>query len=240
MAADSRVLVIIPAFNEEQSVGQVLLQLRQAAPTFDRLVVNDGSQDRTGQVVNGLGEKQLRLITNLGYGQALQAGIKYALLCDYEVVVTMDADGQHRPEDAPRLVAALIEAQADVVIGSRFKAGRAAKAPLTREVGQRLFSALSLPLLGRRIYDTTSGFRALRAEACGVAVRGAFMDLHIELLACLGLLGFKIVEVPVVPIDRAHGRSMHSLASVFQYPPKTLLLTTVAAVDALLEKRGAR
>lgn len=231
------VLVVIPAYNEEKSISSVLEHVKRVAPEFDRIVVNDGSRDSTGDVVAALGEKQLRLPCNLGYGPALQTGLKYSLLRGYDVVVSMDADGQHNPEDVPRLVAKLDESQADMVIGSRFCDDRPYKSSFGRRAGQLLFSHLTRLLLGHRIYDTTSGFKALRAAACQAIVSGTFLDFHIETLVRLSLSGFKIVEIPINAGERTLGRSMHSFASVFRYPLQTVLLTVIAVVDSLLARR---
>jgi glycosyltransferase involved in cell wall biosynthesis len=235
--AKQRVLVVIPAYNEEKTIMPVLEHLRRVAPEFDRVVVNDGSKDATGELVTALGEKQLRLPCNLGYGHALQTGLKYSLLGGYDVVVSMDADGQHNPEDVPRLVAMLEDSKADMVIGSRFCDNRPYRSPLGRRLGQLLFSHLTRLLLGQRIYDTTSGFKVLRAAACEAIVNGTFLDFHIETLVRLSLSGFKIVEMPIRAQDRTLGRSMHSFASVFRYPLQTGLLTIVAVVDSLLTRR---
>jgi glycosyltransferase involved in cell wall biosynthesis len=232
-----RVLVVIPAHNEEQSIAQVVLSIRRAMPDFDRVVVNDGSTDATGDIVSQLGEKQLRLPCNLGYGRALQTGLKFALKVGYEIVVCIDADGQHKPEDAPRLIEELVAGNADMVIGSRFCGNSLYQTPFMRRTGQRLFSYLTGVVIGRRIYDTTSGFKALSAAACQVIVRGTFMDFHTEMIVRLSLLGFKIVEHPITVNERIFGRSMHSFKSVFQYPLKTLVLTMVAAMDAYLTRR---
>lgn len=232
-----RVLVVIPAYNEEKTIVSVLERLRQAVPEFDRVVVNDGSKDATGEIVTAQGEKQLRLPCNLGYGQALQTGLRYALLRGYDVFVSIDADGQHDPEDVSRLVAALDESKADMVIGSRFCAGRPYRSPFERRVGQLLFSHLTRVLIGHRIYDTTSGFKVLNAEACKSIVNGTFHDFHIETIVRLSLSGFRIVEVPINVADRMLGRSMHSFASVFRYPLQTVLLTIVAVADVLLARR---
>jgi glycosyltransferase involved in cell wall biosynthesis len=237
LQATPRVLVIIPAYNEEGAIAKVLMGLRRSVPDFDRVVVNDGSKDATGDIVARLGEKQLRLPCNLGYGRALQTGLKYALIRSYDIVVSIDADGQHKPEDVPRLVETLCENAADLVIGSRFCYDRSYKTPLNRRLGQQLFSHMTRLLIGQRIYDTTSGFKALSAAACEAIVEGTFMDFHIETIVRLSLLGFKLVEVPISVEERTLGRSMHSFASVFKYPLQTLLLTIVAAVDAALARR---
>ncbi|MDX1521587.1 MAG: glycosyltransferase family 2 protein [Anaerolineae bacterium] len=235
-----KVLIVIPAYNEEETITSVLKALQQVVPEFDRVVVNDGSTDATEAVVEALGEKQLRLPCNLGYGQALQTGLKYALLRGYDVVVSLDADGQHQPEDVPRLVAALQNSEAGMAIGSRFCDGSPYNTPLSRRLGQLLFSHLTRLLVGRRIYDTSSGFKALRADVCRVIVNGTFMDFHIETIVQLSLSNFKIIEVPIIVQERTFGHSMHSVASVFQYPLKTILLTLVAFMDALLVRSARR
>jgi len=232
-----RVLILIPAYNEEQTIGHVIARLRRVVPGFDRLVINDGSRDNTGGVVDELGEKQLQLVTNLGYGSAIQVGLKYALLRGYNIVVTIDADGQHQAEDVPTLVDALIEHDVDMVIGSRFSSDPSYKTSFTRQIGQKLFSLLTRVLIGHRVYDTTSGFKALRAETCEAVLRYTFMDFHIETIVRLSMLGYSVLEVPIEIVDRSYGKSMHSFSSVFQYPLKTLLLIVVAAMDAFIERR---
>jgi glycosyltransferase involved in cell wall biosynthesis len=235
---NERVLIIIPAYNEEKTIGPVLARLGQTVPEYDRVIVNDGSKDATAKIVTDFGEKQLLLPCNIGYGQALQTGLKYALLREYDVVVSIDADGQHQPEDVPRLVNALRETGADMVIGSRFCAGGVYDTPIDRRLGQLLFSHLTSWLIGQRIYDTSSGFKAIKPEALKVLVNGNFMDFHTESIVQLSLRQFKIVEVPVVVHERKHGQSMHSLTSIFQYPIKTILLTVVAFMDALVIRRS--
>jgi glycosyltransferase involved in cell wall biosynthesis len=232
------VLIVIPAYNEEKTIAAVLGCLRQVVPAYDRVVVNDGSADNTAGVVAEMGEKQLQLLCNLGYGHALQTGLKYALQQGYEVVVCMDADGQHQPEDVPRLVEALYQNEADLVIGSRFGNGNPYNTPISRRLGQLFFSHLTYFLLGRRIYDTSSGFKAIRAAACEAVIQKNFMDFHIETIVQLSLSNFKIMELPVTVKERTHGHSMHSIASIFQYPLKTILLTIVAFMDAFLVRRA--
>jgi hypothetical protein len=230
-------LIIIPAYNEAHTIASVLLGLRRVASNLDRLVVNDGSKDATAQVVARLGERQMSLPCNVGYGRALQAGIKYALARGYDFVVFFDGDGQHNPEDVPRLVNALLQLGVDMVIGSRFVHGRPYTGPLARRLGQIVFSQFTRVLLGRRIFDTTSGLKVVRVAACNALVRGTFMDFHTEALVRLSILGFTVAEVAVSMQQREHGQSMHSLNSLVEYPIKTLLLTLVAAVDAHLQRR---
>ncbi len=232
-----RVLVVIPARNEENTISGVINGLRDAAPYFHRLVVNDASVDSMGRVLDEMGERQLRLPFNLGYGLALQTGFRFALEHGYDVVVSMDGDGQHRPEDTPVLVRELIDRDADVVIGSRYCDGRPYEGTMGRRVGQRLFSHVSRTLTGQRIYDTTSGFKALSARACRTISTGAFLDFHIETIVRLSILGYRIVEFPVEMSARVHGASMHTFGNAVRYPLKMAVLTVALAMDALLTRR---
>jgi hypothetical protein len=233
-----RALVIVPAYNEAGSIGEVLAQIREAIPGVDRLVVNDGSVDGTGPLVTSLGERCLDIACNIGYGPALQTGLWYALRRGYDVAVFLDADGQHDPEDVPRLIAALDEWDCDMVIGSRYAGGRPYTGPFARRVGQQVFSWLTQAAMGRRIYDTTSGLKAVRASAFRLLVEGTYMDFHTEVLIELSMRGYDVRELPISMHERKHGQSMHSWKSLFEYPLKTMFLTLVAAVNVLLPRKS--
>jgi glycosyltransferase involved in cell wall biosynthesis len=229
----SRALAIIPAYNEEETIGAVLRGLREAAPWVDRLVVTDGSRDGTAAAVGALGERHLELVCNVGYGRAVQTGLHYAMRRGYDVVVTIDGDGQHNPQDVPRLIDELTRSGADVVIGSRFVSTRSYRGPLGRRIGQLLFSLVT-GLMGPRIYDTTSGLKAIRAHACRTILGGRFLDFHTEVLVRLRMLGFRIAELPIEVHERTAGRSMYSILSGTAYPIKTGLLVITGMIDALL------
>jgi glycosyltransferase involved in cell wall biosynthesis len=232
-----RVLAVIPAYNEAKSIPGVIRGLRQAAPAVERLVVTDGSSDGTAAVVTALGERHLELVCNVGYGRAVQSGLRYAMMHGYDVVVTLDADGQHDPRDVPRVVEALEGTGADVVIGSRYM-GAHYRGPAGRQFGQRAFSLLTQLLLGQRIYDTTSGLKAMRASACEAVLAGRFLDFHTEVLVRLRLLGFRIAELPIEVHERTTGRSMYSFFRALVYPVKTGLLVVTGMLDALLRGRS--
>ncbi len=234
---NEKILVVIPAYNEEETIANVIMNLRRVVPEYDLVVVNDGSVDKTATVVDDLGEKQLKLPCNVGYGLALQTGLKYALLREYDIIVSMDADGQHQPKDVPRLVDALISTNADMVIGSRFCEGQVYDTPLSRRIGQLFFSYLTRLILTRRIYDTSSGFKAWRATACKNIIDGIFLDFHIETIVQMSLMNLRVKEIPVTVLERSFGQSMHSIASVFQYPFKTILLTIAVLMDAVFVRR---
>jgi glycosyltransferase involved in cell wall biosynthesis len=158
-----RVLVAIPAYNEALTLGSVLQQLRSAQPDIDVVVVNDGSRDRTEAVATEQGVILLNHFYNLGYGRAIQTAIRFAERNGYDVLVTYDADGQHRPEDVQALLGAFGAAGYDVLIGSRFMPGAPGyRAPWSRRMGMRLFSLVVRTATGTRIHDTSSGLRVIR------------------------------------------------------------------------------
>lgn len=232
-----RALAVIPAYNEAQTIAGVLHALRAAAPEVARLVVTDGSRDGTTSVVSALDERHLELVCNVGYGRAVQAGLRYAMAHGYEVVVTLDGDGQHDPRDVRRVIEALDATSADLVIGSRYMSAQY-RGPAGRQVGQMAFSLLTRVLLGQRIYDTTSGLKAMRAIACRAVLEGRFLDFHTEVLVRLRLLGFRIAEIPIEVQERTAGRSMYSFVRALLYPVKTGLLVITGVLDALLRGRA--
>ena len=232
-----KVLIVIPAFNEALSISDVIMRLRETVPNYVRIIVNDGSSDDTSRVLASLGEKEIRHSKNLGYGRAIQTGIKYALAQGFDVIVTFDADGQHRAQDVEGVVGALIENDLDLVIGSRYTNGQPYTGPLERRIGQVLFSVLTKVFMGNRIYDTSSGFKAIKAGAAQEIIQGSFMDYHIETLMRLSLLDYRIAEHPIVVEERHFGDSMHSAISLIIYPLKTMLHVFVTLLDIFLTRR---
>ncbi|HPR32647.1 MAG TPA: glycosyltransferase family 2 protein, partial [Prolixibacteraceae bacterium] len=159
---DPRVLIIIPAFNEEITIQWVVSELRRECPAYDLLVVNDASTDRTSHFARSTGcACVIDLPVNLGIGGAVQTGLKYASKYAYHCAVQFDADGQHRPEDVFKLVDMVLSDECDVAIGSRFVGdSRLHGTDLFRRMGIRFFEFLSIFLIKKRIRDHTSGFRA--------------------------------------------------------------------------------
>ncbi|UCD58540.1 MAG: glycosyltransferase family 2 protein [Candidatus Hydrogenedentota bacterium] len=228
----SNCLIIIPAYNEQDSVAEVIAKARAHAPDSDFVVVDDGSSDDTAAVVSRCGVPVLRLPCNLGYARAVQTGIKYALKKGYDTVVLLDGDGQHNPEDVVSLRSALEQEKADVVIGSRFVGNRKLTGPLGRRLGMWLFAWVTFLATGTRIYDTTSGFKAVSRRAYEKLSSEQFVDFHAEALVCLSLAGMKIAERPVAMAERRSGRSMYNWLSHFKYPLKTMLLIIISVFRA--------
>lgn len=237
---DLRVRIVVPAFEEEDSLPGVLRELRRAVP-YEVLVVDDGSRDGTAAVARAARVRCLSLPCNLGYGGAVQAGLELSLAEGCDIVVLFDGDGQHPADAVESVLAPVRSGAADVAIGSRYSDGRPYGGPLGRRLGQRVFSAMTRALAGGRIYDTTSGFKAIGSNACRAIVETTFLDLHMETIVRLSLLGFRIAEVPVTMSPRGAGTSMHGLASAWKYPAKILLLSAVAVFEVfLLRSRGGR
>jgi len=236
-----RVLVAIPAYNEAGSIRTVVERVRASLPDFDLLVVNDGSRDATGQILTQLGVVTTTHLCNLGYGRAIQTALTYAQRCDYDVLITLDADGQHAPEQIKTLYTENLRGGWDVLIGSRYvESHDYSQSPLGRRIGMRIFSWL-VRLVGRRhIYDTTSGLKIIRRSVFEPLTRWHFIDFHAEAIVYLLRLGYLVGEYPITVAERRHGQSMYSLLSHVTYPLKTLLILLIGIVEAELTRRSRR
>jgi len=233
-----RVLVAIPAYNEEETIEEVVRRVRESLPDFDFLVVNDASRDSTGEILERLGVATATHLCNLGYGRAIQTAIKYALSCDYDALITLDADGQHYPEQVLSLYYADMERSWDVLIGSRYaKTHDYSQAPLGRRIGMRLFSLLVWAITGHHIYDTTSGLKVIRRSVFEVLTHWHFIDFHAEAIVYLLQLGYSVSEYPISVAERTQGRSMYSLLSHLTYPLKTSLILLLGVVEPGLTRR---
>ncbi len=203
----SRVLVIVPAYNEEAALGAVLQHLRETLPQYDTLVVDDGSLDNTARVAESVpGVKLVSLPINLGIGGAMQTGFKYALRHGYDIAVQCDADGQHPVTDIPRLVEFVEQGRADLAIGSRYVADTRYQPSFSRRVGKSLLSRLVDAVMGGGITDTTSGFRAANRAAFSLFARHYPEDYpEPEALVILYRAGLTAAEIPVEMHERQGG-----------------------------------
>ena len=239
--APSRVLVAIPAYNEEQTIDAVVNGVRSAVPEFDLLVVNDGSQDATEAALRRLDVRTATHLCNLGYGRTVQTAIGFADRHGYEALITFDADGQHRAEDIGPLYAAFSAGGYDLLIGSRFVRTRQYHTePLVRRVGMQMFSALIAALFRQRLYDTSSGMKVIRRRVFGRLMFRPFVDLHAEAIAYLLALGYRVGEHPITVERRRHGQSMYTTLVAITYPLKVSLLIVLGIIDARLVQRGSR
>ena len=225
-----RVLIVIPAWNEEEVLPQVLDEVAQCVPGADVLVVNDGSTDRTSAVARATGVRVVDLPINLGVGGAMRAGYKAGLRGDYDAVVQLDADGQHDPRDVPRLLAEL--ESADIVIAARFAGVGQYDVRGPRRLAMKVLATVLSRVTGTRLTDTTSGFKAVgrRAVALFAADYPAeYLGDTIEALVIAARGGMRVRQVGVTMRPRAGGRPSHNplRAAVF------LLRASLALVVAL-------
>jgi glycosyltransferase involved in cell wall biosynthesis len=217
-------IVVIPAHNEADSLPFVVGELLQCWPGLDVMVVDDGSTDETRSVARTLEARYLNLFQRIGVGGAMRAGIRYATILGYDVVVRVDGDGQHRPEKIKPLLDPIVRGEADAVLGSRYIDAVGERRWTGRRLGQRVLAACMTRLTGQRITDPTSGLWAF-----GPAAVRLLAEHHPtgypepELLLFLRRNGLRIAEVPTEMRPRLAGES--SL---------TLMRSSIAGVRVLL------
>ena len=224
MKQKDNILIIIPAFNEEESVGKVVEEVKTYLPEADTLVVNDGSADLTSEKAKARGGMVLDLPFNLGIGGAMQAGYKYAYEKGYDTVIQVDGDGQHDPKEIPKLLQGLQEKRGDIVVGSRFISKSPYKTPIMRRLGGGIFASVISGIIKQRITDPTSGFRAANRRAIRLFAFYYPQDYpEPEVLVLLSKSGLRIVEVPVTMKQRYAGQSSITRIKAIYYMVKVLL-----------------
>jgi glycosyltransferase involved in cell wall biosynthesis len=217
-------LVIVPAFNEEAAVGRVVREIREKAPEADVLVIDDCSLDQTAAVARQAGAEVLSLPYHLGLGGAVQAGYKLAYELGYQYVIRSDGDGQHDPQDIPKIYEALKRSGCQMVIGSRFLEGEGGQTTLVRSLGIGFFRLVLRPILGRPVRDPTSGFVGVNREALQVFSKSFPLEYpEIEALVVLQRRRFRFLEVPCRMRPRLAGRSTITVLKSFYYIIHVLL-----------------
>lgn len=201
------ILLIVPAYNEEENIEGVVASLRESGYSF--VVINDGSTDGTGTLLDKLRAPHVDLVENLGIGGAVQTGYKYALAHGFKIGVQFDGDGQHDAGYVDRLVSPLLRNEADIAVGSRFVGDESDfKSSLARRSGIVLLSSTLKAISGKTIKDITSGFRAANERAMQLFARSYPTDYpEPESLAYAFSRGLTAVEVPVAMHERAGGSS---------------------------------
>lgn len=216
-----RKIVVIPTYNEKENIDKIIRTVRSLEDDFHILVIDDGSPDGTASVVRSLQKEfpgALHLIERsgkLGLGTAYIAGFKWAVEKGYDYIFEMDADFSHNPADLPRLWRACSDGGADVAIGSRYCNGISViNWPIGRVIMSYYASAYVRFVLGMKVYDTTAGFKCYRRSVLESIdldrVRMHGYGFQIEMKYTAYRLGFKIVEVPIIFVDRKEGTSKMS------------------------------
>jgi glycosyltransferase involved in cell wall biosynthesis len=228
---DQRTLVVVPALNEAGSIAQVVKEVRNELPTVDVLVIDDGSTDETAAVAAAAGAMVARLPYNLGVGGAMRLGYRYGHRHGYDVVVQIDADGQHDPKFVPRLLDALNDA--DLVIGARFAGTGDYKVSGPRRWAMRLLSVVVSGLAGTKITDTTSGFRAANrqmTEAFAKFYPVEYLGDTVETLVYAARGKFKVTQVPVAMRERMTGEPSQSPLKAAVYLARALTVLVLALI----------
>jgi glycosyltransferase involved in cell wall biosynthesis len=229
--AQRDLLVIVPAFNEEESLPGVLKELASEVPRADVLVVNDGSADGTSRVARAAGVMVADLPVNLGIGGAMQTGYLFAKRAGYRVAVQVDADGQHDPRQLEKLLAPLEAGEASLVVGSRRLAGPGYRFPRLRRLGAVLLAWIIQRLTGLPVSDTTSGFRAADRRVIEAYARFYPADYpEVEALVYLHRQGLRIREVPVLMRERQGGRSSITFSRAAYYMVKVPIASVIGAL----------
>lgn len=224
----SRLLIIIPCFNEETTLPLLLEKLKNIKVPegyeYVPVVVNDCSSDKTAAIAEQHKVQVLNLVNNLGIGGAVQTGVRYALTHGFDLALQMDGDGQHPPEEIRKHLEAMSRYHADVVIGSRFLTKEGFQTSFLRRVGIRYFYGLNRLLTGKNIYDSTSGFRLFGKRAIILAADYYPDDYpEPESLVFFSRAGLSIKEIPVIMSPRLGGKSsIDSFASFYYFMKVTL------------------
>jgi glycosyltransferase involved in cell wall biosynthesis len=218
-----RVLVAIPAYQEERSIGPIVASLREKFP-YDVLVINDGSPDDTSAAARAAGAIVLDLPCNLGIGGAVQTAFLYARERGYDIVVRIDGDGQHEIEDIPRVLAPIRTGPVDAVIGSRFLTEERYQGSIPRIFGIRYFRFLVNLLTGYRVTDPTSGFFAVNRRLVEFYSRHYSSDFpEVDAYILMHRIRAKTLEVPVRMYARSGGTSSITTFRAAYYMVKVTL-----------------
>lgn len=224
---NSDILVIIPAYNEEATLAKTVNELKRHT-SYDFVVVDDGSKDRTPDIIREEGFPSLRHAVNLGIGGSMQSGYKYADRGGYEYAIQLDADGQHRPEDIAKLVDEITTHGWDMVIGSRFVAKSSYRGSLSRRLGIFYFHQLIRLLTGIPVHDPTSGFRIVGRAAIEQFARSYPTDYpEVEVLVSLSKHGFRIKEISVEMRGRQGGTSSINWSKSLYYMLKVTMFSLI-------------
>jgi dolichol-phosphate mannosyltransferase len=214
-----RALVIVPTYNEKDNIPRLIPEILSQDPSLEVLVVDDGSPDGTGAVVDGIAATDARVHVihrsgKLGLGTAYVAGFKWALERGYDLMFEMDSDFSHSPDRLPGFLEAI--RTSDLVIGSRYQGGRVnvVNWPMSRLLLSYFANIYARTVTGLRVADTTAGFRCFRREVLASIdfdhVRSNGYAFQIEMTFRTWRKGFRIVEIPIVFVDRLEGSSKMS------------------------------
>jgi len=219
------IVVGIPAYNEEKNIGGIILKLKKLV---DKIVVcNDGSNDLTGEIAEGLGAIVINHEKNLGYGAAIKSILNKGVDINADVLVTFDADGQHRVDDIRSIIEPILNKDADIVIGSRFLGQNDKNIPAYRKAGIKTITSITNLSTDVKITDSQSGYRAYNKQVLkDIIPSESGMGVSTEILIKANKKGFKIVEVPIVILYDGDTSTHHPVSHGF-----SVLLSTMKFIS---------
>jgi glycosyltransferase involved in cell wall biosynthesis len=225
-----KTLVIIPAFNEEETLRGVILGIRSFLSQADILVVNDGSTDSTGDIAREEGVLVLEHPYNMGIGATMQTGFLYALNNGYNIAVQIDGDGQHDARFITSLIKPILDGQANLVIGTRYLSDGGFKSTFLRKLGIRFFTTIIWIFTGKKITDPTSGFRAMDRKGIELFSKEYPSDYpEVEALISAYKKGLHFQEIPVTMRNRQGGASSIGILSALYYMVKVTLSISIGS-----------
>ncbi|WP_040165443.1 glycosyltransferase family 2 protein [Microbacterium gorillae] len=230
-APDQKILVLVPAWNEEHNVGNTVREVRAASADYDIVVIDDGSTDATARVAREAGATVLALPFNLGVGGAMRAGFTYARRFGYRRAVQVDADGQHNPEDIAAVIGGL--ENADIAIGARFADVGDYKAKGPRRWAMVVLAAVVSRTAHTRLTDVTSGFRAANARAIDQYVHyypAEYLGDTVDSLVAALHAGLTVTQVPVAMRPRQHGQPSQGAWGATVYLLRSVFALSLALI----------
>jgi glycosyltransferase involved in cell wall biosynthesis len=221
-----RRVAIVPALNEEASIGRVIEEINAFDPGFEVVVVDDGSVDRTSDVARSRGARVVRLPFNLEIGGAVQTGFRYAFENGFDLAVRVDGDGQHDPAELPRILDPVLAGEADIVVGSRFAETGGYRPSRSRRIGIRILALTVSALVRQRVTDPTSGFQAVNRRGIRLFAADYPHDYpEVEAVVLVTRHRLRLREVPVRMRERTGGRSsITAFRSVYYMVKVTLAI----------------
>lgn len=232
MCGDKKILLIIPAYNEEENIEKVVNNLIQNYPQYDYVVVNDGSRDHTEEICIRNHYNLISLPINLGIGGAVQTGYRYALQNHYDIAIQIDGDGQHDIAYVEKLIEPILSGEADITIGSRFIEKEGFQSSVTRRMGISFLSGLIHVLCFKKVKDVTSGFRAVNKKFIKLYAENYPSDYpEPEAIVAAIMHRGRIEEIPVVMKERMGGSSSINLRRSVYYMIKVTLAILVCRIS---------
>lgn len=233
----SKILIIIPAYNEQENIEKTIQDVESHVPEADYIVINDCSNDDTREILKKAHASYLDLPVNLGIGGGVQTGYRYALEQDYDIAVQFDGDGQHDASYIKDLIAPIEDGQADVAIGSRFVKNEGFQSSVMRRLGIRFLSGLIYLLCGVKVKDVTSGMRAVNQKMIERFAQNYAQDYpEPEAILFSGLIRARITEVPVQMRERQGGTSSINAVRSMYYMVKVSIALIITRMTAGKER----